>query len=184
MLSKETMEKLTWLATERRLSQEGDSEEENSQEENSEPEEEEEEEGEGIESLPKDDEICGDTSEEPKSAFTMAKAASPQVEAHRMPAGECCGGFWVPAGECCEGFWMPAGEFFFFVHREWGIRAALCREKTVGILSGFNFTGVSEPSGAFQLETQLQDPVTALLHVSQGSLVPQKFADRFMVCVS
>lgn len=86
------MEKLTWLATERRLSQEGDSEEENSQEENSEPEEEEEEEGEGIESLQKDDEICGDTSEEPKSAFTMAKAASPQVEAHRMPAGECCGG--------------------------------------------------------------------------------------------
>ncbi|NXJ57190.1 GON4L protein, partial [Spizaetus tyrannus] len=55
----ETMEKLTWLATERRLSQEGDSEEENSQEENSEPEEEEEEEGEGegIESLQKDDEI-------------------------------------------------------------------------------------------------------------------------------
>ncbi|XP_038017763.1 GON-4-like protein isoform X2 [Motacilla alba alba] len=84
----ETMEKLTWLATERRLSQEGDSEEENSQEENSEPEEEEEEEGEGIESLQKDDEITGDTSEEPKSAFTMAKAASPQVEAHRMPAGE------------------------------------------------------------------------------------------------
>uniref|UniRef100_A0A663EPR1 GON-4-like protein n=1 Tax=Aquila chrysaetos chrysaetos TaxID=223781 RepID=A0A663EPR1_AQUCH len=83
----ETMEKLTWLATERRLSQEGDSEEENSQEENSEPEEEEEEEGEGIESLQKDDEICGDTSEEPKSAFTLTKAA-PQVEACRMPAGE------------------------------------------------------------------------------------------------
>ncbi|XP_074020541.1 LOW QUALITY PROTEIN: GON-4-like protein [Numenius arquata] len=82
----ETMEKLTWLATERRLSQEGDSEEENSQEENSEPEEEEEE-GEGIESLQKDDEVCGDTSEEPKSAFTLTKAA-PQVEAHRMPAGE------------------------------------------------------------------------------------------------
>ncbi|XP_078390237.1 GON-4-like protein isoform X2 [Cetorhinus maximus] len=41
----ETMEKLTWLASERRLSQEGDSEEENSQEENSEPEEEEEVEG-------------------------------------------------------------------------------------------------------------------------------------------
>ncbi|XP_072346724.1 GON-4-like protein [Scyliorhinus torazame] len=41
----ETMEKLTWLASERRLSQEGDSEEENSQEENSEPEEEEESEG-------------------------------------------------------------------------------------------------------------------------------------------
>ncbi|XP_064032124.1 GON-4-like protein isoform X2 [Pogoniulus pusillus] len=83
----ETMEKLTWLATERRLSQEGDSEEENSQEENSEPEEEEEEEGEGIESLQKDDETCGDVSEEPKSAFTLAKTA-PQVEAHRVPAGE------------------------------------------------------------------------------------------------
>ncbi|XP_068024961.1 GON-4-like protein [Melanerpes formicivorus] len=83
----ETMEKLTWLATERRLSQEGDSEEENSQEENSEPEEEEEEEGEGIESLQKDDETCGDVSEEPKSASTLAKA-TPQVEAHRVPAGE------------------------------------------------------------------------------------------------
>ncbi|XP_010181354.1 PREDICTED: GON-4-like protein [Mesitornis unicolor] len=83
----ETMEKLTWLATERRLSQEGDSEEENSQEENSEPEEEEEEEGEGIESLQKDDEICGDVSEEPKSTRTLTKMA-PQVEAHRMPTGE------------------------------------------------------------------------------------------------
>uniref|UniRef100_A0A8C3CX45 GON-4-like protein n=1 Tax=Cairina moschata TaxID=8855 RepID=A0A8C3CX45_CAIMO len=83
----ETMEKLTWLATERRLSQEGDSEEENSQEENSEPEEEEEEEGEGIESLQKDDEVCGDVSEEPKSAFTLTKMA-PQVEAHRIPPGE------------------------------------------------------------------------------------------------
>ncbi|XP_016159539.1 PREDICTED: GON-4-like protein [Ficedula albicollis] len=84
----ETMEKLTWLATERRLSQEGDSEEENSQEENSEPEEEEEEEGEGMESLQKDDETCGDPSEEPKSDFTTAKEASPQVETHRMAAGE------------------------------------------------------------------------------------------------
>uniref|UniRef100_G1MQA2 GON-4-like protein n=1 Tax=Meleagris gallopavo TaxID=9103 RepID=G1MQA2_MELGA len=83
----ETMEKLTWLATERRLSQEGDSEEENSQEENSEPEEEEEEEGEGIESSQKDDEVCGDVSEEPKSAFTLTSMA-PQVEAHRMPPGE------------------------------------------------------------------------------------------------
>uniref|UniRef100_A0A8B9J338 GON-4-like protein n=1 Tax=Amazona collaria TaxID=241587 RepID=A0A8B9J338_9PSIT len=83
----ETMEKLTWLATKRRLSQEGDSEEENSQEENSEPEEEEEEEGEGIESSQKDDEICGDPSGEPKSAFPLTKAA-PQVEAHRIPAGE------------------------------------------------------------------------------------------------
>lgn len=140
------MEKLTWLATERRLSQEGDSEEENSQEENSEPEEEEEEEGEGIESLQKDDEICGDTSEEPKSAFTMAKAASPQVEAHRMPAGECCGVFG------CQ----QVNSLGFFGHREWGSRAALCRaNKPVGIMSGFNFTDVSEPSGAFQLEIQL-----------------------------
>uniref|UniRef100_A0A8C3QR08 GON-4-like protein n=1 Tax=Cyanoderma ruficeps TaxID=181631 RepID=A0A8C3QR08_9PASS len=125
----ETMEKLTWLATERRLSQEGDSEEENSQEENSEPEEEEEEEGEGIESLQKDDEMCGDTSEEPKSAFTMAKAASPQVEAHRTPAGECCGGFG------CQ----QVSSSGFFGHREWGSRAALCREnKTVGSCLGLN----------------------------------------------
>ncbi|XP_069796660.1 GON-4-like protein isoform X2 [Narcine bancroftii] len=43
----ETMEKLTWLASKRQLSQEGDSEEENSQEENSEPEEEDD--GEGLE---------------------------------------------------------------------------------------------------------------------------------------
>ncbi|KAM3656951.1 GON-4-like protein [Ammospiza maritima maritima] len=84
----ETMEKLTWLATERRLSQEGDSEEENSQEENSEPEEEEEEEGEGMESSHKEDETCGDPSEELKSAATTAKAASPQVETLRRPAGE------------------------------------------------------------------------------------------------
>nr|XP_013810031.1 PREDICTED: GON-4-like protein isoform X2 [Apteryx mantelli mantelli] len=81
----ETMEKLTWLATERRLSQEGDSEDENSQEENSE--EEEEEEGEGIESSQKDDEISGDISEEPKSAFVLTKTV-PQVEANRMPPGE------------------------------------------------------------------------------------------------
>ncbi|KAK2518165.1 GON-4-like protein [Columba guinea] len=83
----ETMEKLTWLATERRLSQEGDSEEENSQEENSEPEEEEEEEGEGAESLQKDEETSGDLSEEPKSAFPLSTAA-PQVEALQAPAGE------------------------------------------------------------------------------------------------
>uniref|UniRef100_A0A8C3XTU3 GON-4-like protein n=1 Tax=Chelydra serpentina TaxID=8475 RepID=A0A8C3XTU3_CHESE len=89
----ETMEKLTWLATERRLSQEGDSEEENSQEENSEPEEEEEEEGEGegMESLQKEDEmtdeIAEDAAEEPKSAFTFTKVA-PEVETNRMPPGE------------------------------------------------------------------------------------------------
>ncbi|KAL9823229.1 LOW QUALITY PROTEIN: GON-4-like protein [Geothlypis trichas] len=88
----ETMEKLTWLATERRLSQEGDSEEENSQEENSEPEEEEEEEGEGMENSHKDDETCGDTAEEPKSASTTAQEASPQVEAHGRPAGDALKG--------------------------------------------------------------------------------------------
>ncbi|XP_065430346.1 GON-4-like protein isoform X10 [Chrysemys picta bellii] len=91
---KETMEKLTWLATERRLSQEGDSEEENSQEENSEPEEEEEEEegeGEGMESLQKEDEmtdeIAEDAAEEPKSAFIFTKVA-PEVETNRMPPDE------------------------------------------------------------------------------------------------
>ncbi|XP_073179263.1 GON-4-like protein isoform X2 [Lepidochelys kempii] len=91
----ETMEKLTWLATERRLSQEGDSEEENSQEENSEPEEEEEEEeegeGDGMESLQKEDEmtdeIAEDAAEEPKSAFTFTKVA-PEVETNRMPPDE------------------------------------------------------------------------------------------------
>uniref|UniRef100_A0A7M4E9E5 GON-4-like protein n=1 Tax=Crocodylus porosus TaxID=8502 RepID=A0A7M4E9E5_CROPO len=89
----ETMEKLTWLATERRLSQEGDSEEENSQEENSEPEEEEEEEGEGegIESLQKEDEMTDDITEdaamEPKSTFTSTKIA-PEVETNRTPPGE------------------------------------------------------------------------------------------------
>uniref|UniRef100_A0A8C3IPI1 GON-4-like protein n=1 Tax=Chrysemys picta bellii TaxID=8478 RepID=A0A8C3IPI1_CHRPI len=90
----ETMEKLTWLATERRLSQEGDSEEENSQEENSEPEEEEEEEegeGEGMESLQKEDEmtdeIAEDAAEEPKSAFIFTKVA-PEVETNRMPPDE------------------------------------------------------------------------------------------------
>ncbi|XP_067395239.1 GON-4-like protein isoform X2 [Emydura macquarii macquarii] len=89
----ETMEKLTWLATERRLSQEGDSEEENSQEENSEPEEEEEEEGEGegMENLQKEDEITDeiaeDAGEEPKSAFTFTKVA-PEMETNRMPPDE------------------------------------------------------------------------------------------------
>ncbi|OWK55066.1 GON-4-like protein [Lonchura striata] len=85
----ETMEKLTWLATERRLSQEGDSEEENSQEENSEPEEEEEEEGEGVENSQKDDETCGDAAEEPKSASSAATAAAcPQLQTQGVPAGE------------------------------------------------------------------------------------------------
>ncbi|XP_023617377.1 GON-4-like protein isoform X4 [Myotis lucifugus] len=88
----ETMEKLTWLASERRMSQEGESEEENSQEENSEPEEEEEEEAEaeGMESLQKEDgmtdEAIGDLAEKPPTTF-----ASPQTapeETSRTPAGE------------------------------------------------------------------------------------------------
>ncbi|XP_074836972.1 GON-4-like protein isoform X3 [Carettochelys insculpta] len=88
----ETMEKLTWLATERRLSQEGDSEEENSQEENSEPEEEEEEEGEGegMEQLQKDDMTDGvgeGAAEKPKSAFAFTKVA-PEVETNRLPPDE------------------------------------------------------------------------------------------------
>ncbi|XP_058516385.1 GON-4-like protein isoform X2 [Ochotona princeps] len=87
----ETMEKLTWLASERRLSQEGESEEENSQEENSEPEEEEEEEAEGVESLPKEDEVTeeavGHAAEEPASTFTSAETAR-EVEPSSTPPGE------------------------------------------------------------------------------------------------
>ncbi|XP_005411666.1 PREDICTED: GON-4-like protein isoform X4 [Chinchilla lanigera] len=87
----ETMEKLTWLASERRMSQEGESEEENSQEENSEPEEEEEEEAEGVESLQKEDEMIddtvGDTVEKPPSTLASPKTA-PEVETLRIPPGE------------------------------------------------------------------------------------------------
>ncbi|XP_010642142.1 GON-4-like protein isoform X2 [Fukomys damarensis] len=87
----ETMEKLTWLASERRMSQEGESEEENSQEENSEPEEEEEEEAEGAESLQKEEEMVddtgGDTSEKPQSTLASPKTA-PEVETCRIPTGE------------------------------------------------------------------------------------------------
>lgn len=87
----ETMEKLTWLASERRMSQEGESEEENSQEENSEPEEEEEEEAEGMESLQKEDEMTdeavGDAAEKPPSTSASPKMA-PEVEASRAPPGE------------------------------------------------------------------------------------------------
>ncbi|KAM6217926.1 GON-4-like protein [Rhynchocyon petersi] len=87
----ETMEKLTWLASERRMSQEGESEEENSQEENSEQEEEEEEETEGMESLQKDDEmtdeVVGDPTEKLPSTSTSPKAA-PEVETSRTPPGE------------------------------------------------------------------------------------------------
>ncbi|XP_063002335.1 GON-4-like protein [Elgaria multicarinata webbii] len=88
----ETMEKLTWLASERRLSQEGDSEEENSQEENSEPEEEEEEEeeGENLETLQKEDEMADEVAEPgdgPASSLALTCAA-PEVEPSRTPAGE------------------------------------------------------------------------------------------------
>lgn len=87
----ETMEKLTWLASERRLSQEGESEEENSQEENSEPEEEEEEEAEVGESLPKEDEVTeeaiGHAAEKPASTFTSAETAQ-EVETSSTPPGE------------------------------------------------------------------------------------------------
>ncbi|XP_054850044.1 GON-4-like protein isoform X2 [Eublepharis macularius] len=91
----ETMEKLTWLASERRLSQEGDSEEENSQEENSEPEEEEEEEeegeGENLESMQKEDEMTDEVvgpGDRPASSLTLTSAA-PEVEPRRTPPGEC-----------------------------------------------------------------------------------------------
>ncbi|XP_074079372.1 GON-4-like protein isoform X2 [Macrotis lagotis] len=88
----ETMEKLTWLASERRMSQEGDSEEENSQEENSEPEEEEEEEVlEGMEILQKEDEMMdeatGGPAEKPPSTFASPKI-TPEVETSRIPPGE------------------------------------------------------------------------------------------------
>ena len=84
------MEKLTWLASERRMSQEGESEEENSQEENSEPEEEEEE-AEGMEALPKDDDVtyeaAGDAAEKAPSAVASPQTA-PEVETSTTPAGE------------------------------------------------------------------------------------------------
>lgn len=87
----ETMEKLTWLASERSMSQEGESEEENSQEENSEPEEEEEEEAEGVEALQKEDDVNdgagGDAAEKPPSALASPKTA-PQVETSRTPPGD------------------------------------------------------------------------------------------------
>ncbi|XP_031230286.1 GON-4-like protein isoform X5 [Mastomys coucha] len=87
----ETMEKLTWLASERRMSQEGESEEENSQEENSEPEEEEEEEAEGTEALQKEDgvsdEAVGDAAEKPPSTLASPQTA-PEGVASITPAGE------------------------------------------------------------------------------------------------
>lgn len=86
------MEKLTWLASERRMSQEGESEEENSQEENSEPEEEEEEEAEGTEALQKEDgvsdETVGDAAEKPPSTLASPQTA-PEGVASITPAGQC-----------------------------------------------------------------------------------------------
>lgn len=99
----ETMEKLTWLASERRAGQEGESEEDNSQEENSEPEEEEEEEAEGMESLQKEDEMTdeavGDPAEKPPATFA-SPGTTPEAEASSAPPGE--GGAW------CAG-WLSAG---------------------------------------------------------------------------
>ncbi|XP_025714489.1 GON-4-like protein isoform X2 [Callorhinus ursinus] len=87
----ETMEKLTWLASERRAGQEGESEDENSQEENSEPEEEEEEEAEGMESLQKEDEMTdeavGDPAEKPPATFASPGTAL-EAEASSAPPGE------------------------------------------------------------------------------------------------
>ncbi|EDM00681.1 rCG62619 [Rattus norvegicus] len=87
----ETMEKLTWLASERRMSQEGESEEENSQEENSEPEEEEEEEAEGMETLQKEDEATdeagGGAAEKPPSTLASPHTA-PEVETSITPAAQ------------------------------------------------------------------------------------------------
>ncbi|XP_077178867.1 GON-4-like protein isoform X2 [Paroedura picta] len=90
----ETMEKLTWLASERRLSQEGDSEEENSQEENSEPEEEEEEEeeaeGENLESLQKEDEMTDEAAGpgDGQTSSLVVMCPAPEVEPSSAPPGE------------------------------------------------------------------------------------------------
>ncbi|XP_053330311.1 GON-4-like protein [Spea bombifrons] len=75
----ETMEKLTWLASERRLSQEGDSEE-NSQEENSEPEEEEEDGEEALESSVQKEE------EEMTEAIVESSASPPVRPSAPSPA--------------------------------------------------------------------------------------------------
>ncbi|KAM4662431.1 GON-4-like protein [Discoglossus pictus] len=81
----ETMEKLTWLASERRLSQEGDSEE------NSEPEEEEEEEeGEGLESSSqKEEEMADEVTELTEQAPSHLRIPSPApVPTTTAPTGE------------------------------------------------------------------------------------------------
>ncbi|KAG8431113.1 hypothetical protein GDO86_019398, partial [Hymenochirus boettgeri] len=87
----ETMEKLTWLASERRLSQEGDSEE-NSQEENSEQEEEEEEEGEeGIERSAQKEKEMTDEVTEGRTETAPSNLCDPvpaPVETSTAPTGE------------------------------------------------------------------------------------------------
>lgn len=98
------MEKLTWLASERSMSQEGESEEENSQEENSEPEEEEEEEAEGMEALRKEEEVTGDAvgdaAEKPPSALASPKT-TPEVETSITPPGEWSGPLGVQVSLSC-----------------------------------------------------------------------------------
>lgn len=85
------MEKLTWLASERRLSQEGESEEENSQDEHSDPEEEEEEEAEGAGSLQKEGDVAHAAgrgpAERPPTPFASPKTA-PEVGTSSTPPGE------------------------------------------------------------------------------------------------
>ncbi|XP_054995866.1 GON-4-like protein isoform X1 [Sorex araneus] len=85
----ETMEKLTWLASERRMSQDGESEEENSQEENSEPEEEDEEEAEGLESLGKEmqDDALGCPAVTPPAPFA-SPPLPPEAQRSGTPPGE------------------------------------------------------------------------------------------------
>lgn len=100
------MEKLTWLASERRVSQEGESEEENSQEDNSEPEEEEEEEADGVDSLQKEGGAAGGAvgglAEKPPTPFASPEAA-PEAETSRTPAGgfAACPG-QVPVGPVAQ----------------------------------------------------------------------------------
>ncbi|KAG8541222.1 hypothetical protein GDO81_029457 [Engystomops pustulosus] len=80
----ETMEKLTWLASERRLSQEGDSED-NSQEENTEPEEEEE----GVDGSSQKPEEMTDEAGDEKLLICHQRVPSPvPVESSMAPAVE------------------------------------------------------------------------------------------------
>ncbi|XP_069806817.1 GON-4-like protein isoform X2 [Dendropsophus ebraccatus] len=84
----ETMEKLTWLASERRLSQEGDSED-NSQEENSEPEEEEE----GADATAHKPEEMADEAEDRKRLSSHHRVPSPApMKANMAPAERRRGG--------------------------------------------------------------------------------------------